>query len=255
MRYITTGARSVAASAPAGPSTAGPSIAGPSIAAQSSAGTPARGEALSRRRLVAAGLTAGIALTAGVLAWHPGPPRDDVAYASYAEVRDAAWVGGLLDHIGWALVVLGLPLGVCFLVRERGARLATIGSVLVAVGGMFFVSTFYAYNQLAWHATEPDALSPEAGTALMSWISDHPARLMGPEAVSFFAFDIGVLLLCAALWRSRTTPRWVPIGVAVFVVGQFLVPTSLLDVVQILLLVSMLPVAWFVGRIGVGAAA
>lgn len=251
MRYITnTGAESVAE-----PASAGPSIAGPSVVAQSSAAASAVGATLGRGRLVAAGLTAGIALTAGVLAWHPGPPRDEVAYASYAEVRDAAWVGGLLDHIGWALVVLGLPLGVCFLVRHRGARLATIGSVLVAVGGMFFVSTFYAYNQLAWHATEPDALSPEAGTVLMSWISDHPARLMGPEAGSFFAFDIGVLLLCAALWRSRTTPRWVPIALGVFIVGQFLVPSSLLDVVQILLLVSMLPVAWFVGRIGADATA
>lgn len=187
-------------------------------------------------------------MTIGVLAWHPGPARNDLTYAGVAPVRDATWFGGLLDHIGWGLVLLAFPLAVCGLVRARGARLATIGSALVMAGGMFFASTYFTFAQLAWYATDPRALSPEAGTSLFGFLDSHKARLAGPEAVSFLALDVGLLLLCAALWRSRVAPRWVPVAIGVLTMGQFLMPAAALDVEQLLLVASMLPVAWLAWR-------
>lgn len=202
-----------------------------------------------RARLIAAGLVAGPLLSAGVLMFRPGPERDDLSYASYAAVRDAAWLSAVIDHLGFVLLSLALPLAVCLLVRRaRGSRLATIGSALVMVGGMFFASGFYGLYLMGWYATAPEALSVEDGTTFMRYIEDHLAHAVGPQATGFLAFNVGILLLCAALWRSRSVPRAVPAVIAVLTVGQFLMPSAALDVAQTLFLLSLLPVAWFAWR-------
>ncbi len=177
----------------------------------------------------------------------PSPERGDFSYASFAAVRDAAWLSAVIDHLGFVLLSLDLPMAVCLLVRARGSRLATIGSALVIVGGMFFASGFYALYLMGWYATAPEALSAEDGTAFMRYLENNLAHVLGPQA-GFFAFNIGTLLLCAALWRSRSVPRGVPVAIAVLTVGQFLVPEAALDVAQTLFLLSLLPVAWFAWR-------
>lgn len=211
--------------------------------------TSVGGQARVRARLIAAGLTIGPLLSAGVLVFRPGPERNDFSYASMAAVRDGAWLGAVIDHLGFVLLSLALPLAVCLLVRAaRGARLATIGSALVLVGGMFFASGFYALYLMGWYATAPEALSAEDGTGFMSYIENNLAHVLGPQAAGFLAFNLGTLLLCAALWRSRSVPRGVPAAIAVLTVGQFLLPSAALDVAQTLFLVSLVPVAWFTWR-------
>ncbi len=211
--------------------------------------TSAGGQSGLRARLIAAGLVIGPLLSAGVLTFRPGPERDDFSYASFAAVRDGAWLSAVIDHLGYVLLSLALPLAVCLLVRAgRGARLATIGSALVLVGGMFFASGFYAFYLMGWYATAPEALSAENGTTFMSYIENNLAHVFGPQAAGFFAFNIGTLLLCAALWRSRSVPRAVAPVIAVLTVGQFLLPSKALDVEQTLFLLSLLPVAWFTWR-------
>lgn len=202
-----------------------------------------------RARLIAAGLVVGPLLSAGVLTFRPGPERDDLSYASFAAVRDGAWLGAVIDHLGFVVLSLTLPLAVCLLVRAaRGAKLATIGSALVMVGGMFFASGFYALYLMGWYATAPEALSAEDGTGFMSYIENNLAHVLGPQAAGFLAFNIGILLLCAALWRSRSVPRGVPAATAALTVIQFLLPSAALDVAQTLFLLSLLPVAWFAWR-------
>lgn len=201
-----------------------------------------------RARLIAAGLVVGPLLSAGVLMFRPGPERDDLSYESFAAVRDGAWLSAVIDHLGFVLLSLALPLAVCLLVRARGSRLATIGSALVMAGGMFFASGFYALYLMGWYATAPEALSAEDGTAFMRYIEDNLAHVLGPQAAGFLAFNVGTLLLCAALWRSRSVPRGVPAAIAVLTVGQFLLPSAAMDVTQTLFLLSLLPVAWFAWR-------
>jgi hypothetical protein len=236
-RPTTSSSSAVAAPAPAPAATA-------ATAVTSAAASTGRG----RARLIAAGLVIGPLLSAGVRAFRPGPERDDFSYASFAAVRDWAWLGAVIDHLGFVVLSLALPLAVCLLVRARGARLATIGSALVMVGGMFFASGFYSYYLMGWYATAPEALSVDAGTSFMSYIENNLGHLLGPQAAGFLAFNIGTLLLCAALWRSRSVPRGVPAVIAVLTVGQFLMPGAALDVAQTLFLLSLLPVAWFAWR-------
>ena len=238
----------VAAAPPPTTTATGTPATGTPATATATAGTAGASTARGRARLIAAGLAVGPLLSAGVLTFRPGPERDDLSYASFAAVRDGAWLSAVIDHVGYVVLSLALPLAVCLLVRARGARLATIGSALVMVGGMLFASGFYALYLMGWYATAPDALSVEDGTTFMSYIENNLAHVLGPQAAGFFAFNIGTLLLCAALWRSRSVPRWVPAVIAVLTVGQFLVPSAALDVEQSLFLLSLLPVAWYAWR-------
>jgi hypothetical protein len=208
---------------------------------------PVPGAVVSAARvtIVSAGLALGSAAAVAMLLWRPFPERDDFSYAGMAAVRDAAWAGFVVDAVGYAVAGVTLGLAVCLLTRGKGAGWANVGGVLTGLGSMLFAFGIYAFAVVGWYATEPAALPEPAGTAFMSYFGDHLGHLMGPMGAGFLAFNVGVLLLSVALWRSAAVPRWLPITIAALTIGQFVTPDALLDVEQALLMASFVAVAWF----------
>jgi hypothetical protein len=45
----------------------------------------------------------------------------------------------------------------------------------------------------------------------------------------FFAGLMGLLLLAAGLWRSKATPPWVPILLAISILASFFVDPGIID--------------------------
>jgi hypothetical protein len=201
-----------------------------------------------RTRLVAAGLALSSLASAAALLWSPGPDRDDHTYASFAAVRDAAWAGMLLDVAGIVVAGITVGLAVCMLVRARGTLLATLGAAGTAVGGALFGAGIYAYFNLAWYATEPDAIPASAGSALMSYLADNPVHLAALQAPGLFLFSLGALLLAAALWRSSAAARWVPSALVIVAIAQFLTPSTALDFVQAAMAIPFLGIAWLLWK-------
>jgi len=107
-----------------------------------------------------------------------------------------------------------------------------------------FAAGIYAYFNLAWYATEPNAIPASAGSALMSYVADNPVHLAALQAPGLFLFSLGALLLAAALWRSSAAARWVPVALVIVAIAQFLTPSTALDFVQAAMVIPFLGIAW-----------
>jgi hypothetical protein len=203
----------------------------------------------TRPAIVAILLVMGAAAVTTALLWHPGPQRDDFSYAGLRPVRDAMWTATLIDAMGYASATIALSIAVCLLAPARGSRWANIGAVLTSLGGIAFATGEFAYSALGWYATATDVLPVDTGTALMSYVEDHPAHMITPVIAGFLALNIGVLLLSTALWRSRSVPRWLPLATVVLTIGQFAgLPNRALDVEQSAVMVVYAAVAWYLIR-------
>ena len=218
----------------------------PVVTAAPSAGTAV---AAARTRVVQGALTLGVVAVAGVLLVRPGPDRADRSYSAVAAGRDAAWLGHLVECVGYGLAGVGLALAVCLLVRHRGAVWATVGACAVATGGLLYAAMAYALGVFDWYATASTALPAADGAALLAFAQDDSGRLVAADVAGFLLFTLGSLLVCVALWRSQAVHRAVPVAVVLLTVAQFAVPPGrALDVVQALLLAAFLPVAAAAGR-------
>jgi hypothetical protein len=206
------------------------------------------GAGQARVAIAALALTLGAVATAAAVLWRPWGERNDFAYASLAPVRDAAWAGSVLDGLGIAAAGIALGIAVCLLAPARGAVWATTGAVLTGLGGVAFSAALVAFGVLAWYVTATDAIDAEAGTALLAYFEENPARIAVLQVPGFLLFTIGTLVLMVALWRARSVPRWLPIGVALLTVAAFIVPGRALDVVQALQMLSLVGVAWYLWR-------
>jgi hypothetical protein len=71
---------------------------------------------------------------------------------------------------------------------------------------------------------------------------------MVPQMLGFLLFTLGSLLLMGALWRSRSVPRWLPIAYLVLTVGIFALSGLLLNVVQAVQTLLLVPVAFYALR-------
>jgi hypothetical protein len=202
----------------------------------------------TRPIIVATALALGSLAVAILLLTTPGFPRDDFDYADVAAVRDGGWATTLVDGLGFAVAGVALALAVCMLARARGAVLANVGAVLVALGGLVFFAAEFAYGAFAWYATATAVLPAETGAKLIAYAHDNGGHLMGPLAAAFVAYNVGVLLLCVALWRARAVPRWLPIAIVVLTVAQFATPNSLAGVEESLAMLSFVPVGWYLVR-------
>ena len=202
-----------------------------------------------RVRIVQAALGSGSLAVIGFLLVRPGPARGDLSYAATAAGRDAAWVGHLVECLGYGLAGFGLALATCLIVRRRGAAWANAGAVMVALGGVLFAAMGYTVGVLGWYATAADALPVSAGTALLAYAQADPARLVAADVAGFALVTLGTLLICVGLWRSAAVPRVLPVVLAVLTLAQFVLPQNrALDVDQALLMASFVAVAGFAGR-------
>jgi hypothetical protein len=188
-----------------------------------------RGRAL----VVAVTLALAAGVVALVLVLRPWPVRNSFLYQELAPVRDAIWTAILVDATSFAAIGLSLSLGVCLLARDRGALLATIGAIITTFGGMLFAMGAFAFAALTWYVTDPAVLPVAEGTSLLAYAVANPEHVMLPQLVGFLLYTIGTLFLAAALLRSRSVSRWLPIAIIGTTVAQFGVHDRALDFVQI----------------------
>ena len=209
------------------------------------------GASPARVRIVAGALALGAVAVAAMLVWRPWGERDATGYADIAPVRDNLWVGLLIDSTGYAVVAITLALATCLLVQHRGSRWADTGAVLTMLGGVLFAMGQFAHAVLGWFATS-EAVSTEAGKALISYAEDNPVRVMLPVMVGFLLVAVGMLLLAIAQLRSHALPRSLPISLIVLTVAQFApIPGRVLDFVQVALMgVLVCLAATLAGRSG-----
>lgn len=157
------------------------------------------------------------ALVIGAMALVFGSVVNPVANASTAETLrsassdSAAW---LAMAVMFSLTSVGLTVGlpaVLLLLPSSGRRIGLAGVLLLAVGavgtyGYAMLLVFFralAVNDVVT-ASELDRVTEDQGLSLFlsGWVG------------SFYG---GVALLAVALWLAGTTPRWVPVALAVFV--------------------------------------
>jgi hypothetical protein len=202
----------------------------------------------ARAAIVAVALATGSAAVAVLLLLQPGNLRTTFDYADIAAARDATFASDIVDGLGFAIAGVALAISVCVLARARGAAWANVGAVLMTLAGMLFAATEIAWGTLTWYATAPDALPVESGGALIRYLEHNTGHVDGLQVPAFLAYNVGALLLCAALWRARAVPRWLPIAITVLTVAQFVTPQSLANVEEAVLMLTFIPVGWFLIR-------
>jgi hypothetical protein len=165
------------------------------------------------------------------LALHPPIDHHLYDYAAMADVRTTWWVTHLcLAGPGFPLAFGGFGVLVAALcVRAgRGVVPAVAGAVLAGAGGLAAGLGFAAEAAVWGYLTDPDVVSPEAGTRALHGIEAKPWLVDGPILGGFAALGIGVVVLLAGLWRSGAVPRGVPAaGIAVALLAQAPWPASL----------------------------
>jgi hypothetical protein len=196
-----------------------------------------------RTAIVSATLALGAVAVALIVLWQPWGERDALSYAEIQPHRDAAWLGTMVDGLAIAAIGVTLGLVVCRLVAGRGAALATIGAVLTGVGGVAFAAGMISFGSFAWYATDPAAVAPDAGDAMMTYVVDKPGHMMATQMAGFLLFTVGSLLLMGALWRARAVPRWLPIAYLALTVGLFVLGGVAMNVVQAAQTLLLVPVA------------
>ena len=182
---------------------------------------------LSAVPLIGGGLTIAV-----ILLIVPWGERNQLDYASLAPIRDSMWLGIALDALMMAAVGVGLALVVCRAVGAKGARLAEVGAVLTAAGGICFAVGMYFFGSLAWYATDPALLDPAAGAAIMDAAVASPGHGMLLTPIGFLTSTLGLVLLCVALIRSRALPLWLPITILTMTVAVMFAPNVVKDYVQ-----------------------
>lgn len=178
-----------------------------------------------------------LALAAGavgiVLLFRPWPVRNSFLYHELAPVRDAIWTAILIDAVAFAAIGLSLSLGVCLLVRDRGARVANVGAIVTTFGAILFAMGAFAFAALTWYATDPAALPVAEGTRLLDYAVANPEHVMLPQLLGFLLYTLGTLILAVALLRSGSVSRWLPLAIVGTTIAQFAVHDRVLDFVQI----------------------
>jgi hypothetical protein len=198
-----------------------------------------------RDGIVAAALALGSLTVVILLIFADGLPDKHFTYADVAPGRDATWAALLVDGLGFAVAGIALALAVAQLARSRGAAWANTGAILAIVGGLAFCAAEFGYGVLIWYAT---ALPAGTGGQLITQMQDNPGHIRGVQVAAFLAYNLGVLLLCVALWRAGTVPRWLPIAIAVLTLAQFAMPSALGRIEEAVTMLSFVPVGWYLMR-------
>lgn len=188
-----------------------------------------------RIRLVAATLAAASATLAVLVVTHPWGERLDSSadeVLSYEHVVDNhanAWPAMLADVVAFGLVAVCAAIGVAHLVRGRGRTLATVGAVLVVLGGLLSAMGSFAFTTVVYFAAE---LPEGAGRELVDTANDDVTHLLGVEMAGFLLFTLGSLVLAVALARGRVVPRAAVAAFVLLTIGLFAATGTALDVVQ-----------------------
>jgi hypothetical protein len=169
---------------------------------------------------------------------------EKVPYAEMVEHRDTwltahYWLGPLA---GLGFVVLGLA--VMRLLQTRASILGSIAGVLLLVGGLGFAAGLASEGVLYYAATDPDALEPEAGAALLGHLME--TELYFPIfGIGIAAISLGCLVAAIALVISKAVPLWVPILLVVGVVAMAVAPHSIAWWASSPVQIAAVAIAWY----------
>jgi hypothetical protein len=168
--------------------------------------------------LRAALLLAGPVLLFVGYALHPDMSEDaGLALAEVAAGRGLYLGAKLMVAFGSLLMV-----ALVWAIRDRsgvgrGRALLTIGATLTAIGMAANALSQAVWGYLLWFLTAP-TIDPAAGAEIAGVVQTTAVESLAALPISFLSvplFAIGLLLLAAGLWRSRTVPRWVPVTIVV----------------------------------------
>lgn len=121
-------------------------------------------------------------------------------------------MSNLMEMFGFMLIVPAIVTA-AELIRSRYPGLALSAVILVAVSAMLIVGSIFFTMMLAASA----GLDEAAIAAYLTATEGLPG--MAVLIPLYFTAMLGYLLLAFGLWRTRATPRWVPV---VFI-GSFVV--------------------------------
>lgn len=173
---------------------------------------------------------AGVCLIVGALLWAP---------TTHFEYSGELFRGGFFGLVVYILFVPGL-LGIARLLRRPSPRLSVVVGLLIAAGCVAGAS-FQTAMLHEWAART--AGTPEA---MMVGIMEVTEGRVFPVLVIFSGlFPISLLTLSVGLFRTRTTPIWVAlllaIGAVIFPVGHIGGIQLVQHLVEVILLV---PLVW-----------
>lgn len=140
-------------------------------------------------------------------------------------------------------------MGMLNLVRDRGVTLVHLGVGLMLIG-VIGHAVWSGFQVVLAGLTRSGLDQAQLATAVEG-SGPPPTGLIVIMLMFLVGFFLGLIVLAAGLWRSRTVPRWVPLGL-VLLAGSDFVPVPGGTVVGAIasFLATMLLVACF-GAIGV----
>ncbi|MEX2621423.1 MAG: hypothetical protein WD250_14505 [Egibacteraceae bacterium] len=181
-----------------------------------------------RFRQVATGtipVLAGLLLIAGmaVTSWEEGGEYSQTAYYTALAAHPVrAQVSTILIGLGFLMLVPAFA-AMAQLTRHRGTRLGNAGWLLGTIGfgllgGMALVVDVYDTLLVTQLGLEQ---AVALGEALDEMVAPAVLGMTGA-----FGSGLGIVLMSAALWRSREVPVWVPALLLAGIVGFIVAPSA-----------------------------
>jgi hypothetical protein len=172
-----------------------------------------------RRTLAGVSCALAPAALLGSLLVHPGE-GDDGLLASVAAEPGRIQVAALLV-LACAVFIVPAMIGIAHLVRGRGVVLVHLGAALTIVGAIGHA--VFAGFQIVLAGTITSGVDP---AELEGLVEEVPNAGFVVVLLTFLVgFMPGLLLVAAALWRSKVVAGWVPLGLVAIVATDFL-PTD-----------------------------
>lgn len=191
--------------------------------------------------LIAAPLLLGVALLL-----HPGEGEAGLVQ-TIADNPGRTEAASLLIIASSVLFVPAL-MGIVNLVRDRGVTLVHIG-VGLALIGVIGHAVWSGFQVVLAGLTRSD-LDQAQLVAAVEGSGPPPAGLIVVMLMFLVGFFLGLIVLAAGLWRSRIVPKWVPLGLVLIAVSDFVpVPGGTTVFAVVSFLATVLLVACF-GTIG-----
>lgn len=128
--------------------------------------------------------------------------KGSALYATALAHGHAIWITGLIFMTS-AVLTVPAALGLAHLLRRQGATLGNLGAAFLVTGA------FGHMGYAVWQLMLAQAAGPGAPAAMIAYLDRSGA--VAPVLVPLMVLvDIGIILLCAGLLRSRAVPRWAP---------------------------------------------
>lgn len=144
-------------------------------------------------------------------------------YAAIASNRAYIWAFFAAAAVQLIIGACAVALAGMLLAPARGARWATVGGSCIWLGAAIYAVGVGGWAAVYYFGTDP-TLAPGTAAALIDHVNDDTARMLAVPIGGALLVTLGSLLLCVALWRARTVPRWVPILGVITAVTAIVIP-------------------------------